>query len=233
MNKLAFALALAFPASASPPSSLQDRVEMNTHGEQTLIRSSEWPDFEGGIVVVEQRLLMNEEGNPTYQYSRQSKATQLYHEAFCLEKNARPAGGEAVLKGSIAAWICASSDGDETLDPKATSPQRPQASPAHPDRSSDYVFANAPNGSASAGVNFHSTGTIRYSSSSSGSMRGSVSVDSGRCTTDFSQYYGSPFNGNHIATVICIVHEPRRISTKMEGCVPRLCGADSGWITVN
>lgn len=203
---------------------------MNTSGERILIRTSEWPDFEGGLVAVEQRLLMNEDGNLTYQHSRQSKATQLYHEAFCLEKNARPAGGEAVLKGSIAAWICELSDRDEALDPEATSPQHPQAST---DRSIDYVFANAPNGSASAGVNFHSTGTIRYSSSSSGSMQGSVSVDSGRCTTYFSQHYNSPFSGSHIATAICIVHEPRRISTKMEGCVPRLCGFDSGSVTIN
>lgn len=230
MKKFAFALIVAFPVSATPPSALQDRVEMNTSGERTLIRASEWPDFQGGLVAVEQRLVMNEDGNPTYQYSRQSKATQLYHEAFCLEKNARPAGGEAVLEGSIAAWICELRDGDEVLAPQAASPQHPQSSTG---RSSDYVFANAPNGSASAGVNFHSTGTIRYSSSSSGSMRGSVSADSGRCATYFSQHYNDSFSGSHIATAICIVHEPRRISTKMEGCVPRLCGSDSGSVTVN
>jgi len=148
-----------------------------------MVRTTQWPDFEGGFVAVEQRLLMNEDGNPTYQYSRQSKATQLYHEAFCLEKNARPAGGEAELKGSIAAWICELSDEDKALDAEVAAPQYP--GPLM-DRSTDYVFANAPNGSARVGVNFHSTGTIRYSSSSSGSMRGSVSVDSGRCKTNFS-----------------------------------------------
>lgn len=230
MKKIAFALILTFPASALPPSAPQDRVEMSTSGEKTLIRASEWPDFEGGLIAVEQRLQMDEDGNPTYQYSRQNKATQLYHEAFCLEQNARPAEGEAVLKGSVAAWICELRDGDEALDPEASSSQRPQPST---DRSSDYVFANAPNGSASAGVNFHSTGTIRYDSSSSGSMRGSVSADNGRCRTDFSQHYNNPFSGSHIATAICIVHEPRRISTKMEGCVPRLCGSDSGSVIIN
>ncbi|MCW6029741.1 hypothetical protein K4043_17125 [Stenotrophomonas sp. SRS1] len=195
-----------------------------------MVRTTEWPDFEGGFVAVEQRLLMNEDGNPTYQYSRQSKATQLYHEAFCLEKNARPAGGEAVLKGSLAAWICELGDEDKALDPEVATHQYPGALM---DRSTDYVFANAPNGSARVGVNFHSTGTIRYSSSSSGSMRGSVSVDSGRCTTNFSQFYARPFSGSHVATAICIVHEPRRISTKMEGCVPRLCGSDNGSVAIN
>ncbi|WP_457322168.1 hypothetical protein, partial [Stenotrophomonas sp. P5_B8] len=80
MKEFAFALIVAFPVSATPPSALQDRVEVNTSGERTLIRASEWPDFQGGLVAVEQRLVMNEDGNPTYQYSRQSKATQLYQQ---------------------------------------------------------------------------------------------------------------------------------------------------------
>jgi len=230
MNKLAIALIISFPVSAAPPTSQQDRIEVNTSGESTMVRTTQWPDFEGGFVAVEQRLLMNEDGNPTYQYSRQSKATQLYHEAFCLEKNARPAGGEAELKGSIAAWICELSDEDKALDAEVAAPQYP--GPLM-DRSTDYVFANAPNGSARVGVNFHSTGTIRYSSSSSGSMRGSVSVDSGRCKTNFSQFYAQPFSGSHVATAICIVHQPRRISTNMEGCVPRLCGFDNGSVIIN
>jgi hypothetical protein len=143
MKKIAFALILTFPASALPPSAPQYRVEMSTSGEKTLIRASEWPDFEGGLIAVEQRLQMNEDGNPTYRYSRQNKATQLFHEAFCLEQNARPAHGEAVLKGSVAAWICELRDGHEALDPEANNSQRRQSST---DRSSDYVFANAPNG---------------------------------------------------------------------------------------
>ncbi|MEN5039220.1 hypothetical protein ABE424_03430 [Stenotrophomonas sp. TWI1149] len=229
MNKLAITLIIALPVSAAPPTSQKDRVE-NTGEGRTMVRTTEWPDFEGGFVAVEQRLLINEDGDPTYQYSRQSKATQLYHEAFCLEKNAQPAGGEAVLKGSIAAWICELGDENKALDPEVATPQNPGT---FMDRSTDYVFANAPNGSARVGVNFHSTGSIRYSSSISGSMRGSVSVDGGRCITNFSQFYASPFSGSHVATAICIVHEPRRVSTKMEGCVPRLCGSDSGSVTIN
>ncbi|WP_411850659.1 hypothetical protein ACLB90_17580 [Stenotrophomonas sp. LGBM10] len=146
MMKLALAWVVALPVSAGPPLSSQDRVEMNTRGESILIRTSEWPDFEGGLVAVEQRLSMNEDGIPTYRYSRQSKATQLYHEAFCLEKNARPAGGEAVLKGSRAAWICASSDDDEALGPEAAQGGGPGSRPRPRNRTPRHALVQPPCG---------------------------------------------------------------------------------------
>lgn len=233
MKILALALVIASPAHSSPQILTSDRIELSANGEQTIVRAAEWPDFAGGLIAVEQRLSVDNDGNPTYQYARQSRATQIYHEAFCLEKNARPAEGEAVLKGSIAAWVCELSDADEALNPKPASPLQPPETTTHLNRSSNYVVATAPSGSASAGVNFHATGTIRYSSSSSGSMRGSVSVDGGRCATDYSQHYSNPFSGSHIATAICMVHEPRRVPTKMDGCVPKLCGSANGSVTVN
>jgi len=121
-----------------------------------MVRTTEWPDFEGGFVAVEQRLSVNEDGDPTYQYSRQSKATQLYHEAFCLEKHARPAGGEAVLNGSIAAWICEVGDEDTPLDLESAPPQYPGAFmngstdhvAAHPSRSAPPLPPPAQRGRA-------------------------------------------------------------------------------------
>lgn len=62
-------------------------------------------------------------------------------------------------------------------------------------------------------------------------MQGSVRVD-GRCTTYVSQHFANPFTGSHIAQVTRIVHEPRFVTTGMEGCVPKPCGNAAGTLSV-
>lgn len=229
MNKYALLLAtLPFSMQASEQQTTRDRVEFGNEGERIVVRTSQWPDFKKGLVDVEQRLWVDSDGILHYDYRKQSGVTQRYHRQFCAEDGMIPAwNGDATFSDNSAGWHCSNSMEQES---RATIPIEDSATWTRP-RSVDYVFSTAPSGTAQAGVNFRSSGSVRFESSQTGSIQASASVD-GRCRTDFSQYYGSAFSGYHEASVTCIVYEPRFVSTRMEGCVPRQCGHANGTISV-
>ncbi len=198
----------AFGAQANTTSAQADR-----HETRVQIKTSEWPDFLGGKIVVEQKLIENSKGEFVYRFSDQSTETQQYHRAFCADLGMDPAMGEAITKGEgSAAWHC--SDEQPSSDSNL--------------RSTDYVFARAPSGQVPVGQNFYSQGSVSYASSAAGAIEGSVQVDNGRCSTFYRQHYASPFSGNHTARVICVAHSPQQMNTRMDGCVPRTCGNDVG-----
>ncbi|HDS1037570.1 TPA: hypothetical protein QDZ42_000854 [Stenotrophomonas maltophilia] len=198
----------AFNANASITSE-----QAGIHEVRTQINASEWPDFLGGTMVVEQKLIENSKGEFVYRFSDQSADTQQYHQAFCADLGMDPAMGESITKGEgSAAWHCSDEQPSSGLEPRST----------------DYVFARAPSGQVPVGQNFYAQGTVSYTSSVAGAIEGSVQVDNGRCSTLYRQHYASPFSGNHTARVICIAHSPQQISTRMNGCIPRTCGNDVG-----
>jgi hypothetical protein len=218
---------LPFSLDASEKQTISDRVEFNENGQRVVIRTSQWPDNKGGSLNIEQKLMVGNDGALHYDYATQTADTQLYHRQLCAIQGMDPAwDGDATVSGDGAGWHCSNVIEHES----GNLPEEPRSS-STPPRSIDFVIANAPRGTEEAGRNFLSSGSIRYQSSMAGSMQGSVSVD-GRCSTRYSQNYGNPFTGSHTAMVSCIVHEPRSVSTRMEGCVPKQCGSDNGDISV-
>lgn len=198
----------ALGAQANTTSAQANRPETRTQ-----IKTSEWPDFLGGKIAVEQKLVENSKGEYVYRFSDQSTETQQYHKAFCADLGMDPAMGESITKGeNSAAWHC--SEEQPANDSKL--------------RSTDYVFARAPSGQVPVGQNFYVQGSVSYTSSVAGAIEGSVQVDNGRCSTFYRQHYGSPFSGNHTARVICIAHSPQQMNTRMDGCLPRTCGNNVG-----
>lgn len=213
-------------ADGQPPP--QDSVTFDASGQRIVLQTREWSDFGGGHMAVQQKLRVGEDGNLHYTFEDQSSATQAYHRALCDVDGLEPAiGGTAIFVGEGTGWHCNSvieHGQDEELPDGERSTDLPP-------RSVDFVVANAPTGSALAGTNFLSTGNVRFQSSQAGSMQGGVQVD-GRCSTYFSKYFANPFTGSHIAQVSCIVHQPRFVTTGMEGCVPQQCGNATGTISV-
>jgi len=228
--KFSIALLVLLPlhAHADGQQAPQDSVIFDASGQRIVLQTREWSDLDGGHVSVQQKLRVGEDGHLHYTFEEQSSATQAYHRALCAMDGLEPAvGGTAIFVGETTGWHCNSiieHGQDEEL------PDRDRST-GLPSRAVDFVAANAPTGSAAAGTNFLSTGSIRFQSSQAGSMQGSVRVD-GRCATYFSQYFANPFTGSHIAQVSCIVHEPRFVTTGMEGCVPKQCGNATGTISV-
>ena len=221
MKKFAFALIVAFPVSATPPSALQDRGGNEYKRREDPDQVPEWPDFQGGLVCLKQRLVMNEDGNPTYQDSRQNKATQLYHEAFCLEKNA--------------AWLVARSAWKAQLRPgyasyamgmKCSPHKRPALSTRSPMQVLRIMFLQMhPMAQPAQGSTSTPRALFCYSSSSSGSMRQAVS----RPTAEGARRIS--LNTTMIRSAEVIL-QPRSVSftsreaysTKMEGASPAYAG---------
>lgn len=214
--------ALMFIVSASVQAADGMPADRQTADEATfparIVRSAEWPDSIGGTVSVEQSLTRNSKGQYVYRYDDQSEATKRYHEASCTDIGMNPAKGESITVGpGSAAWHCSSIESNGASDAKST----------------DYVFAYAPNGQVSAGQNFVSYGTVRFNSSVSGNIQGSAQIDNGRCQTFYSEYYPPNTVGNHTARVLCFAHTPQTMNTLMEGCVPRACASDRGSISAD
>lgn len=184
----------------------------------TITASSEWPDFLGHTIQVHQSLTLNSKGKYVYRFSEQTEKTQQYHRAYCAEFGMDPATGEAITEGEGAsAFHCSSAN--VSSDPEAF-------------KSTDYVFASAPNGQASVGQNFFATGVVRFRSSVPGEVRGSVQVDNRRCSTYYNKFFDSAFDGQHVAGINCIEMTQRSLNTGMEGCIPKTCGSNAGTIDV-
>lgn len=222
--------AIPLLASAENESTSQDRVVFE-HGRRVILRTSAWPDFDGGLIRVEQKLSINADGNPTYHYNAQDPETQRYHRLYCdhAGQGFRPmSDGESIFYGGSTGWACS---GDLNASPRDTPAQVNPLSAMFP-AAADYVYATAPSGSASVGANFYSQGYARYESSLAGAINTVVHVDSGRCRHSASTYHSGPFSGNITLGVNCIVQQPRFVSTGLETCIPKLCGSASGTFSI-
>lgn len=218
MKSIAVALfvAMAGHVSAADVPLSTDRLEQQGNGTSHVIRSTEWSDFNGGMVRVEQRLVPDGSGLLIYRYDEQTKATKLYHQAFCESMDMVPSSGEGIVDGPGAGWACTRI---RTDDPDTANP---------PPKSADWVTATAPSGRVPVGVSYHSSGQMRLESSMGGARIATIGVDNGRCTFSATKHYTGAFREDNAISVICIVHEPRFVSTSMDVCIPRLCGNDRG-----
>lgn len=100
-NALQLSLIVAAVLPLHPHANYHDRdTTDSTDGYPRIIRTSNWPDLEGGSIAVEQVLRKNGDGSFTYRFSEQSTATQLYHHAFCESDGATPGQSDSILGGS-------------------------------------------------------------------------------------------------------------------------------------
>lgn len=85
LKQFDFLIAAFLPATAIGASERLsiDVIVANPDGSVSVDRTSSWPDFNGGIVDVTQRLKQDDFGRLSYRYEDQSRATQLYHQAYC------------------------------------------------------------------------------------------------------------------------------------------------------
>lgn len=193
-----------------------DRIEQDPGGISYVVRSTEWSDFDGGTVRVEQRLSADGSGRLIYRYDEQTEATKLYHQAFCDSMDMVPSLGEGSVDGQGAGWGCSSAATDAL------------GTFGHPPGSADWVTATAPDGRVPVGVSYHSSGQMRMESSVGGRRQATIGVDNGRCSFTDIKHYGAPFRESSAIAVTCIVNEPRFVSTSMDVCLPTLCGSDRG-----
>lgn len=224
---LLFASVVPLSLHAGEQAAFRDKVEFNATGERVVVRAADWPSVARGMVEVEQRLQVNQEGNLRYDYEAQSERTKAFHRSYCAEIDMDPFDGEVSFTPEASGWHCMKEDlhPDEDHAFRTVDPAGAQG------RSADFVTARAPSGSVRVGVNFPAAGSLTYRSSQAGALRGSVHVDH-RCRFDVTKHYARPFSGTQAAGVSCIAHESRFLTTGMEGCIPRLCGSDRGTISV-
>lgn len=72
----------------------------------TVLKTIEWPDFNGGTVEIEQRLVPSADGGLIYAYELQSNVTKLYHLALCEISGMQPSSGQSTTYGDGAGWTC-------------------------------------------------------------------------------------------------------------------------------
>ena len=202
-------------AAANTPLSV-DRFVTDADGGSYVVMTSEWTDFNGGTMQVEQRLSLDGFGRLIYRYDEQTEATKLYHQAFCETMNMLPSQGEGIMGGPSTGWACTTDVFDDDTAGHA------------PSNSIDWVTATAPNGRVPVGVSYRSFGQMRMESSIGGARRATIGVDNGRCSfTDVKNYAGS-FRESTSLSITCIVHESRFVNTSMNVCIPKQCVSDAG-----
>jgi len=206
---------LAVPAFSQTPLST-DRVELGANGDRTIIRSSTWPDFDGGSVQVDQRLNPDSLGRLVYRYEQQNEATKLYHQAFCANMDMEPSKGEGVIRGPATGWACT-----HEVQEGRTQPQSDL-------KNTDWVSATAPAGRVPVGASYFSSGRMAATSSVAGARSATVGVDNGRCSFTDTRHYGAPFSLSEGIGVSCIVHESRFLNTSLDVCIPKQCTSNRG-----
>ena len=112
LKQFAFLIAAFLPATAIGASERLsiDVVVANPDGSVSVDRTSSWPDFNGGILDVTQRLKQDDFGRLSYRYEDQSRATQLYHQAYCESVEMTPSSGTMTLSGPSTDWCSYSDD---------------------------------------------------------------------------------------------------------------------------
>lgn len=204
---------------ASERSAIHERQLESSDGKKWIVRTIPSSDFQGGKVMVEQRLFRDGKGGLVYRFDDQSQATKIYHQALCEAKDSVPSKGATTISGeAVWSWSCTNN--------KADAPSSSNAPISA--RSSDYLFAIAPNGYYPVGQNFTSTGAVAFVSAVAGDMKATLSIDDGRCTTSVTEPYSAPFEGSHTAQVACLISDARAVNTSMEGCIPQRCATDRG-----
>ncbi len=211
-------LAAANPI-ASERSAIHERQLESSDGKKWIVRTIPTSDFQGGTVMVEQRLFRDGKGGLVYRFDDQSQATKIYHQALCEAKDSVPSRGATTISGeAVWSWSCTNS--------KADAPSSSNAPISA--RSSDYLYAVAPDGYYPVAKNFTSTGAVAFKSVVAGDMKATLSIDDGRCTTSVTEPYSSPFEGTHTAQVACLISDARTVDTSMEGCIPQRCATGRG-----
>lgn len=99
--------AMPLPAySSEHQQKMHDRIVFEG-AERVVFRTSEWPNFEGNAIPVEQKLTVNPDGDLRYDYHAQSPETQAYHRALCAEQGLDAATeGESIFSTDSAGWNC-------------------------------------------------------------------------------------------------------------------------------
>ncbi|MFI8730873.1 hypothetical protein ACIGII_02095 [Stenotrophomonas sp. NPDC077420] len=223
-------LTSSFAVSASEVTSYRDRTELDSLGNRLVVRTSSMVSPSGDVAYVEQRLDQIDETTYVYDHNAQTEATKKFHEEFCAQRGLLPSiDGESILSGpdAISGWSC-------HLSKDQLGERSDLMVPDHfrGDRSSDYVIARAPSGSAAAGANFQLYGTIQAKSSQAGPLSSSVSGYNERCRFSQVWNYGGEFSTFREISVNCIVHQPQFISTRIEACIPRQCGQATGTFSI-
>lgn len=220
MNRVAVAfllpLAMAAQVSATESADSTDQFVTDANGDTHVIRRSQWSDFNGASVVVDQLLKSDGFGRLIYRYDEQTEATKLYHQAICESVGMTPSSGEGIAGGSASGWACEGESAEAELGH--------QMAP----RSVDWVSTTAPSGQVPVGVTYHSTGQMRMQSSIGGPRRATVGVDNGRCTYTDVKHFSGAFTDSGQIIVACIVHQSRFVNTSMDVCTPRRCGSHRG-----
>lgn len=84
-----------------------DSIEFTADGHRIVIRTSCWPDQNGGTVPVQQRLQVTADGYLRYDFHDQRAETRAYHEALCATSGMEPMrDGEALMVGNSSGWGC-------------------------------------------------------------------------------------------------------------------------------
>ncbi len=204
---------------ASERSAIHERQLESSDGKKWIVRTIPSSDFQGGKVMVEQRLFRDGKGGLVYRFDDQSQATKIYHQVLCEAKDSVPSKGATTISGeAVWSWSCTNS--------KADAPSSSNAPISA--RSSDYLYAVAPDGYYLVGQNFTSTGAVAFISAVAGDMKATLSIDDGRCTTSVTEPYSTPFEGSHTAQVACLISDARAVNTSMEGCIPQRCATGRG-----
>lgn len=86
-------LAAANPI-ASESSAIHERQLESSDGKKWIVRTIPTSDFQGGTVMVEQRLFRDGKGGLVYRFDDQSQATKIYHQALCEAKDSVPQEGQ-------------------------------------------------------------------------------------------------------------------------------------------
>lgn len=211
MKMLAIAMVATFSTHAATWDAAADRFERDLYGNEVLVRTSVLDDFQGGFVDVEQRLDRIGDANYRYRYTEQSEDTKAYHWAYCNALGMEPdQDGETTFEGASSAWVCGQTAGERTLD---------------------SVIATAPSGSVPSGINFSAHGQVKFRSSQAGAAKAFLVVDN-RCRVDWVHHFGGAFNVQRFIGVACLAHGPGFLSSRLDACVPRVCGYDTGTISV-
>jgi len=220
---------------SAPELPYKEVVETDESNARVVIRSSEMPDLHGGLVTVEQRLQPLGGGRYAIDPMKQSRATQLYHEAYCEDKGMKPSMTVGTLSGDLAVggFSCYSDVHPDDMPSDEgrggnQSDQRSVQNLESEHRASDYVIANASSGHARVGQNFFATGRLRMVSSLAGPASYRISVDNYRCKWEGGDYGYDAFWINVDHGVSCIGHRPGFLRAVTEGCMPKVCGRNSG-----
>lgn len=189
-----------------------DRIELDAHGNERVVRTTEEPDGNGGMRQIEQRIRHLHGTTYSFDFDEQTEATKDYHRALCAQSRMAPARGGESSFSAASAWSCVRGGGRSDQPP-------------------GYLEAQAPRGSMRQGMEFSVSGLLKYQTPAADVISGTVRVDT--CSSHFLQVHPAAFEGEYKAWVTCTVHQRGEVTTAIEACVADHCVDDSGSMTIN